>query len=66
MYCDVGQVSKGIALFEHLGQLQRLGVSRRKSEDVLGGVGGGEFGVWDEDSGELVEALAELRRIELA
>jgi hypothetical protein len=49
-----------------LSQLQRLGVSRRKSEDVLGGVGGGEFGVWDEDSGELIEALAELRRTGLA
>lgn len=28
---------------------------------MLGGVGGGEFGVWDEDSGELIETLAELR-----
>lgn len=27
---------------------------------MLCGVGGGEFGVWDEGSGELVETLAEL------
>lgn len=32
---------------------------------MLGGVGGGEFGVWDEDSGELIEALAELRNTQL-
>lgn len=32
---------------------------------MLGGVGGGEFGVWDEDSGELIEALAELRYTQL-
>lgn len=32
---------------------------------MLGGVGRGEFGVWDEDSGELIEALTELRNTQL-
>lgn len=62
MHLYVGEVAKGVALLEHLRQLQRLGVPRREGQDVLGGVGGGEFGVGDEDSCELVEAFAELCR----
>ena len=60
MHLHVGEVGEGVAPLEDLRQLQRLGVPRREGQDVLGGVGGGEFGVGDEDAGELVEAFAEL------